>query len=377
MPQALESIFTIPPIETGGVAGRRGYLYQDHVAASFCIQMLTGTADFTEVWCETHDDIALIVPGDSTGQPHAEFVQVKSGQLTKVWTIADLCRRSEKKSLSILERSLAHDRSNAEPRFRMVTRSGVASELEFLTLPLFSTARTADKIGELGVKCKKRLDPFRSPNGNDASFWVANCLWEWNGDLAQLTSRSREVLQEFLESLHGGPLLVRHVRYVHEKIIDIVQAAAAADWNVDPMAKKIKKADLQAQIQAALHEALGLASLGAGEALKRKMESASLSEVTIQGAQDQRINYLRELYTPKYLSTSDHRLIDAEVLATLQNLRSQLESGASQENGQQFHSRCLEAVNALRTSLPFSVPQFVLQGSMYNITDRCRHLFAP
>ena len=49
------SIRDLPPLETGGVEARQGIGLQDHLAAGFCIHMIT-TPDLTEVWCERHDD---------------------------------------------------------------------------------------------------------------------------------------------------------------------------------------------------------------------------------------------------------------------------------------------------------------------------------
>ena len=52
----LPSIRDLQPEEDGGRVARRGFGYQDHVAAGYCLDMLT---DFSllEIWCERHDDI--------------------------------------------------------------------------------------------------------------------------------------------------------------------------------------------------------------------------------------------------------------------------------------------------------------------------------
>ena len=56
---AAPSIRDLPPLETGGTEARQGIGLQDHVAAGFCILMITA-ADLAEVWCERHDDITLV-----------------------------------------------------------------------------------------------------------------------------------------------------------------------------------------------------------------------------------------------------------------------------------------------------------------------------
>ncbi len=85
------SIYDLPPLETGGVENRKGIAFQDHVALSFCLRML-GDVDLVEVWCETQDDITLMWRVQGKGLV-AEFVQAKSNELDKLWSISDLCIR--------------------------------------------------------------------------------------------------------------------------------------------------------------------------------------------------------------------------------------------------------------------------------------------
>ena len=53
------SIHKLEPLEVGGTAARQGFLFQDHVAAGFCLEMLLSDA-LVGVWCETLDDVTLI-----------------------------------------------------------------------------------------------------------------------------------------------------------------------------------------------------------------------------------------------------------------------------------------------------------------------------
>ena len=66
------SIRALPPLEEGGSIARTGFLYQDHVAARYCIRMLRDPS-LAEVWCETEDDVTLLWEG-SDGLM-VEFVQ--------------------------------------------------------------------------------------------------------------------------------------------------------------------------------------------------------------------------------------------------------------------------------------------------------------
>ena len=72
------SIHSLPPLERGGVEARIGFAFQDHVAASYLIDLLEEPT-LLEVWCETHDDITLIWQGKASQE--VEFVQVKSNAL--------------------------------------------------------------------------------------------------------------------------------------------------------------------------------------------------------------------------------------------------------------------------------------------------------
>ena len=55
-----EFLDELPPLEEGGVIARIGFSYQDEVAAGYCLQTVCSGATYQEVWCETHDDIALL-----------------------------------------------------------------------------------------------------------------------------------------------------------------------------------------------------------------------------------------------------------------------------------------------------------------------------
>src|SRR4051794_11745296 len=94
--------------DAGGVAGRRGFRYQDHVAAGFVIDMLWD-AELLQVECETGDDIALRWERD--GKATIEFVQVKTTEDDTKWSIKELVEREPPSRVgsSLAEKSLACD----------------------------------------------------------------------------------------------------------------------------------------------------------------------------------------------------------------------------------------------------------------------------
>ena len=86
------SIHSLRPLESGGTISRGGFIYQDHVAVSFLLDMVADEL-LEEVWCETHDDITLLKRGYN-GQ-EVEFVQVKNVVLDSLWSPARLCQREK------------------------------------------------------------------------------------------------------------------------------------------------------------------------------------------------------------------------------------------------------------------------------------------
>ena len=140
-----KSIYNLVPLETGGTLNRIGIGFQDHIAAGFCLDMLTDER-LLEVWCESQDDITLI--WEVAGQIKVEFVQVKSNELNQLWSVATICNREGKGvGHSILEKSLANDRCEEACCFRIVTTRPVQDELKLLTYPLDSPYRKTAKEG--------------------------------------------------------------------------------------------------------------------------------------------------------------------------------------------------------------------------------------
>jgi hypothetical protein len=70
---------------------------------------------------------------------------------------------------------------------------------------------------------------------------------------------------------------------------------------------------------------------------------------------EQRSHYRREVLAPKYLDVESRPLVEQEVVATLQDLVAQLDSGQLPDSGIQFHARCLSALKTLQQMLPLEV----------------------
>ena len=121
----------------------------------------------------------------------------------------------------------------------------------------------------------------------------------------------------------------------------------------------------------------GSPNIGATEKLDAKMRRALLAHDMIGLAIEQVRYYRGEQLRPKYLPLDHQRLVQAEVSAILQGLKSRLDNGKLPDDGVQFHDLCLDELQKLRDRLPVTPkpPLAFLQGCMYNITGRCLHRF--
>lgn len=372
-----QPIRMITPPDFGGIAARRGFTYQDHVAVHFCIEMLT-MSELKEVWCETYDDIVLVRESDS-GEI-IEFVQVKADVLDQLWSIAKLCERTRTVThstgvgTSLLEKSLDRDKCAEITMFRIVTLRGLRSELEILTLDRTHPDRktSAESIRILCDAIGKRLGTITSSNGHDHEYWVASTQWECH-DEAALAANSKVRLMRLVESF-GFPVSSAVVESLYEELLSMVKLAAEQNW-ANKELKMIKKEWLIDKIKQILKP---YPNLKHEEKLRKKLSDGGLDSTYIESAKELRRQYNNEVRQPKFLELEGREYFDNEVLARLLELRSKLDSGLINDNGVVFHHLCLTALNELKNNRPSHIqepPEGFLQGSMYEITSRCWHRF--
>nr|WP_277528547.1 dsDNA nuclease domain-containing protein [Pseudomonas baetica] len=120
--------------DSGGVAAKHGFLFQDCVAAFHVTRMLRDKT-IRSVRCEVMDDIDIVSDG------YVDFVQVKSTEKTR-WNISDIVKNgkgADKKTIpcsSILHKSM---QCKSDPglsrRYSIVTEDKVNKTLEYLTIP--------------------------------------------------------------------------------------------------------------------------------------------------------------------------------------------------------------------------------------------------
>ncbi len=366
----------LPPLESGGVIARTGFEFQDHVAAKYCIEMLQDK-NLREVWCESLDDITLIRLYED--QEEFEFVQVKSNELSHFWSIAELCKRDkEGKTIgsSILEKSLAYERGSEPCRFRIVTRLSVNSELKILTLPLDSPKRIplTHDFDKLCKKVLEKIPDYLSSKGSDASSWLSRLVWEECGSSQALEDNNRLRLR-YIGSDFSMFLAEDQWDEMYRKILQKVQDAGRAKWEINPEVKKLKRDDFLSWFQNSIAKAQSPGIGGTGRKLHEKMERAGIAPDLIEVAQEQRRAYRMSILNPGYMDLSKRQDIERNAQAYLHQLVSKLDAGKCNDTGIEFHSRCLDCLSEVEQRDNENVSLSFLQGYMYSLADRCLHRF--
>jgi hypothetical protein len=172
--------------DLGGVGAKKGFLYQDYAAALYVISMLRDKR-IKAVRFEVTDDIDIIY--DS----YTEYVQVKTTDNDKKWSVIEFCKTSPAKkgkgsikfADSILHKSLSCDRNRGIAKFRILSPRDVNSSLTYLKIALDS--RT-DKEGrdKLLKSLIAKIKDYKSDNGNDVSYWIDNTTWEVKSSIEEL-----------------------------------------------------------------------------------------------------------------------------------------------------------------------------------------------
>ncbi|MGY4228616.1 hypothetical protein ACVMIH_005977 [Bradyrhizobium sp. USDA 4503] len=166
--------------DAGGVAARIGFKYQDHVAASFVLEMI-GDPRIVQVECETSDDITRILRFE--GREFPEYVQVKTTDRDKNWTATEIASRANKNApTSLIEKSLLADKHGPGARFRIVTRRSVNASLRALLDPI-DVRDPNGEIARLATSLKKRHPKTLSAALHDLAYWTLNAVWDQRSSL--------------------------------------------------------------------------------------------------------------------------------------------------------------------------------------------------
>lgn len=367
------SIHALAPLESGGSHARSGFVFQDHVAAGYCLEMVLGE-DIHSVWCETIDDITVI--RNIGGKETVEFVQVKATKLDQLWSISQLCRRKGAAvGSSILEKSLANDRCEEDCCFGIVTARGVRSELNPLIRGLGEPSRLAD-IPHLSSKLVSRLADYKSPNGHDAGWWAERTTWSVLHDSEAVSQQNRHLLLKIVQET-GLMLFSDQIETVYKLLLNLIVEVSAVDKTANRDAGKLDRQELADWIEHRVKEADKNARLGGRDVLVGKLEAAGLDEVAIEMAAELRRSYREKTLEPSYLDLETMGTWEDKVRGLLNGLRASLDSGVIDDDGVSFHGRSLDALATLRAEggEDAAPPKETLQGCMYHITALCQHRF--
>ncbi|CAN7390908.1 SAVED domain-containing protein [Rhizobium sp. LjRoot98] len=232
--------------DAGGVAGRRGFKFQDHIAARFLLQLLDNPA-LQQVECETGDDIALRWRYDSSTVN--EYVQVKITDGDAKWSLGEICDRSPKTIVgtSLIEKSLACDAFPGVAQFRIISRRDVRKDLQPLKVERGNRASTSvvQDLTDLGTRLEKRLRGVVSPQGTTVPVWTHALLWEHVGEFDAVKQDNINRILRLAEA-KGECIYISVAEAIYAELLNIAIDAGDASRVSNPTAKAITKTAIQA-----------------------------------------------------------------------------------------------------------------------------------
>ncbi len=330
------------------------------------------------MWCEAEDDIVLV--WQIQGEEWFEFVQVKSNEFDQLWSIAKLCEKEPEKDgkkagVSIVEKSLAHDRGNGRCRFRFVTRREPNAELSILTHDIHNPVRR-NGIAVIIKKITAKLTSYKSHNGNGADFWVRMTVWEHKASVNDIENENLVKIDRILAS-ENAFLAPDQKKELFSKLLRKVCDASLLSGKTDKERKRFKATELRDWLLQQVAAMSSPVSAGRSKTLESKLTAAGykMGSDEIEAAKTRRRDYRMEILQPKFLDLSDRTVLESELQARLCRLKAQLDAGEFADDGVQFHSRCLKELETLRDTLETKKKPLVglLYGLMYDIMNRCQH----
>lgn len=208
--------------DAGGISARRGFRIQDHVAARLALEMLHDPT-ILRLECETGDDIVL--RRSEAGTTIIEYIQVKTTQDDRKWSIKELTAREKgKEGSSICEKSLLCDKHHEFAWFRFVSTRDVVKSLQpFLTAR--SKRKDCRSINDLISNFSGKFKSVKSSSGRTLTDWATNLLWEVEGDEDALISRNINALLKLSGGVGVNPSYGT-IEEVYHRLVDKVRTMA-------------------------------------------------------------------------------------------------------------------------------------------------------
>lgn len=170
----------MPKSDSGGIGAKKGFLYQDYVAAFYALMMLYDKSAIA-IRCEVSDDIDIVY------DDRIEYIQVKTTAADRSWQLGELTKVSSKPPKtggkrkihnkdSIIHKSLDCDSDDLPGYFCIVSPRDVAKKLSYLKCP-FNERSKIDGRDALLKSLKSKLKRYKSANGNDVEYWLDHAKW--------------------------------------------------------------------------------------------------------------------------------------------------------------------------------------------------------
>lgn len=375
--EVFPSVDDFAPDEQGGPVARRGFTYQDYIAAKLVFDMICDPL-IIKIHCETHDDI-LVVRQGSNDTRFAEFVQVKASEPDKLWSVADISQQKNKRAgTSIFEKSLSRDKASEVALFRIVTLRDVVKNLKPLTYPVGHLDRAPDSqnIMDLLDDLHGRFSDIKSEKGHGIDYWLANTRWE----VAETQDAVKQALLIRImkkSQQDAAPLLYEHAEKVLNNLLSIVKKAGDAKWVPDREQKILERAFVTNWWEESLLEEAQNRGIVSGGKLRKKMETVLFNEPTINLAMSLRRDYISETRTPRYMDEGIQSRLNSRVRLEAMKLQTEYNAGLLDMNTAEFHAECLkrlERINTNEESAHGDIASY-LSGCLYDITDRCLFTF--
>lgn len=190
--------------DSGGVAAKHGFLFQDCVAAFHVTRMLRDKA-IRSVRCEVTDDIDIV------SDRYVDFIQVKSTEKAR-WNISDIVKNgkdTDKKIIpcsSILHKSmLCESGSGLTRRYTIVTEDKVNKSLEYLTINSSARERKPGRQ-ELIDDLNERTKNYQTASGVTVADWVDAATWQVFHTIRELELLGITNIRRASEDLYGVTL---------------------------------------------------------------------------------------------------------------------------------------------------------------------------
>ena len=226
--------------DAGGVAGRRGQKHQDHVAASFVIDMLDDPS-ILQIECETADDVTIRWMIEDVAIN--EYVQVKTTDGDNKWSVKELAARDKNRpGTSIAERSLACDAHDEAPLFRLVTVREPRGNLVHFKIPRNNRAAVADSMALAAEPFLNKYPGFKSKNQRTLADWAGSLLWQVEHSMDKLADRNKLRLLK-LAGRDGERPNFSEVEASYSALLNIVIDAGDASRVSAPGEKCIPRVD--------------------------------------------------------------------------------------------------------------------------------------